>query len=763
MDEMTLPNELPCDGERFIPEKMVGVIALEHWHRYLFAAQYVTGKDVLDIASGEGYGSARLASVARTVIGVDICSDAVAHARATYKLNNLEYLLGNCEAIPLDDHSIDVVVSFETIEHLENHRAMMAEIKRVLRPDGLLIISSPNKDEYSDIPGYSNPFHLKELYGHEFKEILANNFSNIAIYGQRVLSGSLIEGDLAIGGLDYHDIDDLDSIKTNYLTNPLYFIAFASDRDLPKPSASILEKNFEALHAEINDFRNPGLAKIIHALAWRESSALQEALRSDWYLEQNPDLIQARVDPVVHWFTTGFAEGRIPSSDSTQLVKKIIDERQQAVKAEQVLLLEEIERMARKRPVDLRKFEAEIVRTKLRARYEIEAMGRQLLQREEESRAQMLQLHREAEARQTEQKQSAQQNLEILAQQHRTQEEQLRADMARREIELSGVLREALERQRAQEFELVRVREEAARVREDAQAEISAQLHALAEREQAFSKQVMQMHTESEAREAELKQSARQDLEILAQRYGTQEEQLRAEMAKRESELSGLLREALERQQVQESELVRVREETQAEISAQLQNSAERERAFSEQVTQLHTESEAREAELKRSARQDLDTLAQRHRTQEEQLRAEMSRRESELSDLLKEALERQRVQEVELAQARLEARNEIEAQLHKLAERERVFSAQIVQLHREAEAQRTALQQAAQQDLDYLAQQHSKQDEWLRAEITQLKGELRSLEQKMVEQQMAMEAELNAIYATRSWRWTSLFRQIKF
>jgi len=114
---ISLPREMKANGERFLPGVMHGGIELEHMHRYYFAGQLVAGKVVLDIASGEGYGSAFLAQSADRVIGVDISTDAVAHASAKYSRENLEYLVGTCSGIPLAGGSVDVVVSFETIEH----------------------------------------------------------------------------------------------------------------------------------------------------------------------------------------------------------------------------------------------------------------------------------------------------------------------------------------------------------------------------------------------------------------------------------------------------------------------------------------------------------------------------------------------------------------------------------------------------------------------------------------------------------------------
>ena len=133
------PIPLPLDGERFVLGEMYGNIELELRHRYLFASQFVSGKAVLEIACGEGYGSALLAKSARRVTGVDIAEVAVEHARQRCQAENLEFVTGSCAAIPLGDGAVDVVVSFETIEHHAEQETMMREINRVLRfPGGCL-------------------------------------------------------------------------------------------------------------------------------------------------------------------------------------------------------------------------------------------------------------------------------------------------------------------------------------------------------------------------------------------------------------------------------------------------------------------------------------------------------------------------------------------------------------------------------------------------------------------------------------------------
>jgi len=127
-----------------------GESTAEHLHRYALAMDHVRDKDVLDIACGDGYGSALLNKTARSVIGVDVNKDVIDKACKKYISASLTFKQGSATNIPLDDQSVDVVVSFETLEHLEDHDGMMKEIKRVLKPGGLLIISTPNKAEYSE-------------------------------------------------------------------------------------------------------------------------------------------------------------------------------------------------------------------------------------------------------------------------------------------------------------------------------------------------------------------------------------------------------------------------------------------------------------------------------------------------------------------------------------------------------------------------------------------------------------------------------------
>ncbi len=234
-------GELPWTGERYVPE-ITGDIELEHLHRYAIARDLAYSKDVLDIACGEGYGSELLATVARKVTGVDISEDAIAHAARRYVLPNIAFAVGSCACIPLADASVDLIVSFETIEHHDRHLAMMQEIRRVLRPAGVLIISSPDKHEYSDVPDYKNPYHVKELFASEFADLVSTQFRHVSVLGQRVFSASFVAPTDARRArfVSYRRSGKTVQCEPGVI-RPIYYIALASNSTLPEIQGGLYE------------------------------------------------------------------------------------------------------------------------------------------------------------------------------------------------------------------------------------------------------------------------------------------------------------------------------------------------------------------------------------------------------------------------------------------------------------------------------------------------------------------------------------------
>lgn len=166
--------DIEYTGERIIPDLTEeDPILSEHLIRYYFAGQFVKNKTVLDIACGSGYGSAILKKEgAAHVYGVDISKEATDYAKQRYGQDGIDFIQSDATNIPLDDNSIDILVSFETIEHVENYKAFMSEITRVLKPDGVLVLSTPIKDTSPD----NNPFHIKEFSLAEFTKLMSKNF-----------------------------------------------------------------------------------------------------------------------------------------------------------------------------------------------------------------------------------------------------------------------------------------------------------------------------------------------------------------------------------------------------------------------------------------------------------------------------------------------------------------------------------------------------------------------------------------------------------
>jgi SAM-dependent methyltransferase len=167
------PDEaLPLTGERTVP----GLAEENYWFRrhevvYQRLAGRCAGRDVLEAGCGEGYGADLIAGVARRVIGLDYDESTVAHVQARYP--RVEMRHGNLAALPLPDGVVDVVVNLQVIEHLWDQRQFVAECFRVLRPAGLLMVSTPNRITFS--PGRDtpiNPFHTRELNAAELTRLL---------------------------------------------------------------------------------------------------------------------------------------------------------------------------------------------------------------------------------------------------------------------------------------------------------------------------------------------------------------------------------------------------------------------------------------------------------------------------------------------------------------------------------------------------------------------------------------------------------------
>lgn len=242
-------KELEMTGERLVTSFNNHYGKFEHLHRYALASEYVEGKIVLDIACGEGYGTNLLSQKAKMVCGVDISDEAITHAKEKYKKSNIEFRFGSAAKIPYANDSFDLVTSFETIEHLVEHEEMFSEIKRVLKSDGVLILSSPERNIYAQRDP-DNKYHVKELTLSELLELVHYNFKKSIVLKQLITVGSLI---MPVDDLlslfktydgDYYNLkesfDELD-----FFNKPFFNIVICSDLEINNYSFSSLFNSYE--------------------------------------------------------------------------------------------------------------------------------------------------------------------------------------------------------------------------------------------------------------------------------------------------------------------------------------------------------------------------------------------------------------------------------------------------------------------------------------------------------------------------------------
>ena len=279
-------------GER-MTSAVEGQIEFEHYHRYCLARDLCDGCDVLDVASGEGYGAALLAGVARSVTGVEIDPGVVAHAEANYRIANLRFLQGDALALPLPDASVDVVISFETLEHVADHARFIGEVRRVLRPCGLFVVSTPDRAVYSAPGSDPNPYHVLELTDPEFRSLLQAYFAHICVLAQRPVLGSLLAAQATQEWRSYERRGPDIVEATNGLARAHYLVAIATDGSLPETRSSVyLDRR--RVHDVVQDsLRLPVAEAQVTELARERETARAEAARTAEVLTAAQDHLRA--------------------------------------------------------------------------------------------------------------------------------------------------------------------------------------------------------------------------------------------------------------------------------------------------------------------------------------------------------------------------------------------------------------------------------------------------------------------------------------
>ncbi len=176
---------LRLTGERTLP----GIPDENYWFQrhlaaYKFLLPFARGKRVVDLGCGEGYGADLLATVASFVSGVDLAPEAIYHARKKYQKDNLEFLYMDIYSLSLEKGSYDLVLSMQVIEHLHDPDRFMREAIRILKPGGLCVITTPNRELLS--PGSEkpvNPFHIFEFTCDQFESYLKKFFPQVEVWG----------------------------------------------------------------------------------------------------------------------------------------------------------------------------------------------------------------------------------------------------------------------------------------------------------------------------------------------------------------------------------------------------------------------------------------------------------------------------------------------------------------------------------------------------------------------------------------------------
>jgi SAM-dependent methyltransferase len=213
-------------GERVVPGKVDPDLLNEHLCRYHFASPLVEGRYAVDVGCGTGYGAALLARSARRVLALDVSAESVAFAKENYAAPNVDFLVSDCRQIPLGAETVDAAVCFEVIEHIAEQKTLLEEIRRVLRRDGLLVISTPNRIYYTEERKETNPFHVREFDFDEFLAFLKSSFAHVEVAFQNHVAslyvGNPSQGRPLRSEMEQHS--DLDLERFSH-----YFVAVCSN------------------------------------------------------------------------------------------------------------------------------------------------------------------------------------------------------------------------------------------------------------------------------------------------------------------------------------------------------------------------------------------------------------------------------------------------------------------------------------------------------------------------------------------------------
>ena len=217
--------------ERYVPGTWSELASYEHFPRYLLAGRLAFQKTVLDLGCGTGYGTAMLARAGATsVTGLDIDQSTIEWAQRAHHEKNLSFCARTDLGAGFAPESFDLITCFEMIEHVTEpiQRATIASIARLLKKDGILLISTPNP-AVTKLYG-ENPFHLREMIKEEFVGLLSEHFQHIRLNYQFIHAGALITPGMEAQATNAR-VEALDD--TDKTSPPAAFIAICCNGQLP--------------------------------------------------------------------------------------------------------------------------------------------------------------------------------------------------------------------------------------------------------------------------------------------------------------------------------------------------------------------------------------------------------------------------------------------------------------------------------------------------------------------------------------------------
>jgi SAM-dependent methyltransferase len=210
---------------------------LEHLVRYRFAVTLLNAvSKVLDVGCGTGYGAALLAEKAAGVVGIDSAWEAIQYARGNYFQQDLSFACADCRSLPFRDHSFDQTVLFEGIEHISEQTRCLSEIRRVLTPDMMLILSTPNPAGPTKEIEEPNPFHKRELQEQELLELLRPHFGHVQLLHQHEVSATSLEAAVSTSNSRAAEVVEDFCLGSA----PKYFIAVCNRQRIRLPSKKLL-------------------------------------------------------------------------------------------------------------------------------------------------------------------------------------------------------------------------------------------------------------------------------------------------------------------------------------------------------------------------------------------------------------------------------------------------------------------------------------------------------------------------------------------